>query len=194
MCGYERKQAGKTISQPALWKAEIGRYDDDAIALSFRDLMEIRFIDAFRKHGVNWTKIRAAAEFAEKELKDNHPFSTKRFQTDGKRIFAENAELLDLDTQNFQYALHEVIKHSFVKSIEFVDNIPSAWWVAENRHIIVDPKRNFGKPTLDKSGIQTLVIAKAVETEKDLPAVARMYEISVAAARAAVDFEHRIAA
>lgn len=194
MCGYQKKQGDKVVSKPALWKAEIGRYDDDAIALSFRDLMEIRFIDAFKKHGVSWTKIRAAAEFAEKELKDDHPFSTKRFQTDGKRIFAENAELLDLDTQNFQYALHEVIRQSFVKSIEFMGNIPSAWWVADNKHIIVDPQRNFGKPTLDKSGIQTLIIAKAIEAERDISAVARSYDITLAAARAAVNFEHRIAA
>ena len=194
MCGYNYEIKGKTHKMAPLWKAELGRYDEDSYALTFRDLMEIRFIHAFKQHGVSWPNIRAAAEFAEKELHDDHPFSTQLFQTDGKRIFAENADKLDLDTKTFQYALHEVIKPSFVKSIDFIDNKPAVWRPAGNNHIIIDPHRNFGKPTLNKSGIATLIVAKTVETEKSVNAVARIYGISLAETKAAVEFEHRIAA
>ena len=65
--------------------------------LSFLDLIEVRFLYAFKKLGVSWTTIREAAEKARDLLETSHPFSTKRFSTDGKNILVTISKTLDND-------------------------------------------------------------------------------------------------
>jgi hypothetical protein len=62
---------------------------DGVIALGFLDLIEVRFIDAFRRSGVSWKSIRLAYDRARELIGSEHPFSTKIFRSDGRRIFAE---------------------------------------------------------------------------------------------------------
>jgi uncharacterized protein (DUF433 family) len=193
MCGYQsQNKKGEMVERSPLWNAEIGIFEDE-VALSFRDLMEVRFIAAFRRHGVRWSVVRAAAEFAEKEMGDSHPFSTKRFHTDGKEIFAENVENLQLNTKNFQYAMRDVIKRSFVAGIEFDGNAPVTWRPDGSRHIIIDPTKSFGKPILIKSGIPTSVIFNSKQVEKNTKIVAKIFDVTPAAVEAACVFEQRIA-
>jgi len=60
--------------------------------LSFRDLIELRFVKTFRDLGVGLTTIRDCYRRAVDEIHDDRPFSTQRFRTDGKTIFLEITE------------------------------------------------------------------------------------------------------
>ncbi len=53
------------------------------LALGFLDLIEIRFVDAFRRVGVSWATLRRANERAQEMFGGSHPFCTNRFVTDG---------------------------------------------------------------------------------------------------------------
>src|SRR5690606_180538 len=127
-------------------------------------------------------------------------FATRKFRTDGKRIFAEFAEatgdpqLLDL-TQS-QFAFHTVVEPSLFESLEFSDEDEAARWFPAwpRRQVVLDPQRAFGRPILAKPGIPTDVLAKAVEAEKSIERVARWYGIEPRDVRAAVEFEQRLAA
>jgi hypothetical protein len=68
----------------ALWTPDFRPVEDDnAFDLSFGDLIELRFVKAFRDAGLSLECLgRAVAA-----VQDARPFSTRRFRTDGKTIF-----------------------------------------------------------------------------------------------------------
>ncbi len=53
---------------------------DGQLALSFLDLIEVRFVDAFLENGVPWKTIRSAAINAMEYFGQGHPLSNKRFK------------------------------------------------------------------------------------------------------------------
>ncbi len=64
-----------------------GDFEEDGCRnLSFLDLIEIRFVHAFRGYGVSWKTIRMAMEKGCELLSETHPFSSKKFLTDGHDI------------------------------------------------------------------------------------------------------------
>jgi hypothetical protein len=118
--------------------------------LSFRDLIELRFVKAFREFGLSLFTIRECFERAVEAVKDQRPFSTQRFRTDGKTIFLEithdvrEGELLDLKRR--QGAFHRVVAPS-LHDLEFDANIVARWFPLgmSRRTIVVDPARSVGR-------------------------------------------------
>jgi hypothetical protein len=100
MEGYWYTHGDKRRYSRPIVQSDIGR-DAGELSLTFADLMEIRFLNAFREKGVSWPSIRIAAERVGRLIQSTHPFSTKIFKTDGRTILAEIADtegekLLDL--------------------------------------------------------------------------------------------------
>ena len=58
--GYKYRSENETRNMEPLWTRDIPEIDGEN-AVSFLDLLEIRFIDAFRSAGVSWKFIREAA-------------------------------------------------------------------------------------------------------------------------------------
>jgi len=169
---------------------EIGVVDGEN-AISFLDLLEVRFINAFRKAGVSWKFIREAAFKAQEVFNTTHPFTTQRFRTDGKHIFSsfsENNSKLTLDLNNANYAMEKVIE-PFFKDIEFESDQAVRWYPYKNKKIVIDPERAFGRPILKESGIATDILYAAFNTEKDEKLVAEWYDIDIASVKSAVDYE-----
>jgi hypothetical protein len=98
--GYSHGESKSLRSEP-LWKPDY-QNEDDQIELSFRDLIELRFVKTFRDLGVGLKTIRDCYRRAVDEIHDDRPFSTQRFRTDGKTIFLEiterdhNGRMIDL--------------------------------------------------------------------------------------------------
>src|SRR3989442_8650458 len=110
---------------------------DGKYALSFKDLIEVRFVDAFRKQGVSWKVVRQAAESAKKIFRTSHPFSTKRFQTDGRTILAELATAEGdgalLDIVRSQFVFREVLA-PYLRGLELSQGDEVIrWWPLERR-------------------------------------------------------------
>lgn len=100
--GYTYRAARNVVATSApVWQRQLPDIDG-APGLGFLDLIEARFVDAFRKHAVSWRVIRLCAERASDLIGSDHPFSSRRFRTDGHTIFAEvvdqagEKQLLDL--------------------------------------------------------------------------------------------------
>ena len=70
--GYRFKYHGITQTMPPIIGQEIGA--DGAPLLSFADLIEIRFLDAFWRNGVSAKALRIAAQRAKELLGRHHPF------------------------------------------------------------------------------------------------------------------------
>ena len=60
--------------------------------------------------------------------------------------------------------------------------------------MVVDPARAFGAPIVDREGVQTYVLAKAVGVEGDVTLVADWYNVRAEAVRDAVAFENGLRA
>jgi uncharacterized protein (DUF433 family) len=197
--GYEFKsRSGLHHSSPVL------RHDYEAIegkfSLSFADLVEVRFVDCFLRAGVSLPAIRLAAERASEVLKLDHPFSTRRFKTDGRTILTELAtagkspELLDL-VRN-QMGFKQLIDPFLYRSLDFGPTSQAMRWWPEGggRKVVIDPGRSFGKPIVAKESVPTRVIFDAFNAEESIGRVAAIFEVSKASVAAAVEFERQLAA
>jgi uncharacterized protein (DUF433 family) len=187
------------VQHPGLWNSELA--DLGEAVLGFHDLLEIRFVHAFRKHGVSLQAIRNASQQAKELFNQAYPFTCKRFQTDGRRIFAtvmsETGDESLLDLIKRQYAFEQVIKPSLYEGIDYTESDAAQRWypVKRSKAIVLDPSRNFGKPIHASTGIDTAAIFNAYKTEgENTKRVALLYEIPTAAVEAAVNFEQRNAA
>jgi hypothetical protein len=117
---YHSRDGAAHHSDP-LWRPDYVN-EDETIELSFRDLIELRFVKAFRDVGLSLPTIRECFMRAVEAVNDQRPFSTQRFRTDGKTIFLEithdvhEGELLDLKRR--QGAFHRIVAPS-LHDLEF---------------------------------------------------------------------------
>lgn len=186
----------KTKALPLL-QNELG-YADDKFAMSFVNLMEVRFIDQFSRAGVKVGAIRTMLDEAKKLLEHPHPFATDAiFKTDGKKIFTEVARicgdkaLYDLKAKN--WAMHDVISQSLLEGVKFDPHGNAVSWRPRDRdtpNVIILPSASFGQPILAEEGIPTRAIFDALwadgETEES---VAYWFDISVERVKESVKFE-----
>lgn len=199
LSGYRYKAGDEERERPPIWRAQLPALDHQ-VALGFKDLIEVRFVNAFIEHGVSLHTIRLAAIKASDLVADSHPFTTKAFKTDGRSIFAEiqrqtgERELLDLAKS--QYAFRQVISPSLYAGLDFSEaGEATRWWpLGKKRLIVLDPQRAFGQPIVDSEGVPTAILARAFHVEKSFQKVASWYAVDVKSVRAAVEFEKKLAA
>src|SRR5262249_16890866 len=119
--GYRYQHEGETRHSFPVWRRDITPLDG-RIALSFLDVMEIRFIHSFRCHRVSWPAIREAAKIACDLFKDRHPFTRGRFKTDGTRIFRQiedSGKIKLFDLNRVSWVFNEIVEPSLYRGIEF---------------------------------------------------------------------------
>ena len=194
--GYDFKSGERVRHSDAVWQGE-HRPIENKLALSFRDLLELRFVDAFIRAGVSWRTMRRAHAKAQEQLHTTHPFCSNRIFTDGRSILLRQGEqdsdqaLVDLANDQVEFAR---IVEPFRKELEFSGNDILWWPLGRERQIVLDPKRNFGQPSAARSGVPTRVLARSAKTNRSVEAVTHWFEVSEAEVRDAVEFETRLAA
>lgn len=198
--GYHYQQAGKRRHSDPDVTRELPPIDGTE-ALGFLDLIDLRFVDAFLRFGVSMKTIRHAAERASILFTDRHPFASRRFYTDGRRVLAEiqsgapdDKALLDLKAD--QLGFYEVIKPSLRAGLIFDELTGQAVeWAPnpETPHVVLDPKRQFGQPIIKSAGIQTSVLAAAYKAERSVARVAAWFEITEDEVGEALRFELKAA-
>lgn len=198
LAGYAYRSKGVTLHSAPLWTPELPSHDN-RLELSFRDLIELRFVDGFVKAGLGLKAIRNCLVYARQLVDDERPFSTQRFQTDGKTIFlesvrADNGEPELLDLRKRQYAIKQVIERTF-KDLDLEDSAVARWRPFRGKEsIVIDPKRAFGQPIAADYGVPTVVLADAVKAEGSLDRVAQLFEVPTSIVRDAVSFEETLQA
>lgn len=198
--GYTYRYKGEAHRTPPLIACDVEPAAEKGPILSFLDLLEVRFLDAFLMHGVSRKAVRIAALNARELLGRHHPFSTRMFKTDGRSIFAEIAKGTDdkhlLDVVKNQFVFVQVISPSLYAGIEFGEsNDPQRWWpLGKKRSVVIDPERGFGAPIVARSGVPTRILATAFKTEGSAEFVAKWCEVSEREVRDAVKFEEQLAA
>jgi uncharacterized protein (DUF433 family) len=191
--GYTYRRKGAERHMPPLWTTQHADIEEH-LELGFRDLIELRFVKAFTDAGVGLLAIRNCLQYARECAKDDRPFSTRRFQTDGRTIFLESIERAGepklLDLKKKQYVFRQVIERTF-KDLDIEDDAVARWRPFNGkRSIVIDPGRAFGQPIASQFGVPTVALAEAVEAEGSVEDVARIFELPVSVVRDAVQFEN----
>jgi uncharacterized protein (DUF433 family) len=192
---YRERSSGNAVSVAPLWTSQLsGRLD----GIGFRDLIEIRFVYALRRHGVSLKSIRHTCRLARDFFGVAYPFTTRRFQTEGRTIVASAIEeagqknLRDLVTRDD--AFRRIIEPSLYRGIEFDAHDNATLWYpsAPNKAVLLDPKRSFGQPIVADCSIRTSTLYDSYVVERDRLLVARIFNVSVTAVDAAIDFEEKL--
>lgn len=195
--GYKYDVAGEQHISPPVWTPDLPLVGE-SLALSFRDLVEVRFVDYFLKKGVSWPNLRAAARLASEATGSTHPFSTKKFKTDGDSIFASfkgtsGAHLLDFVRR--QFAIPGFIEPYLFKGLEFANFDVIRWFPMEpSKRVVIDPRISFGQPIVLPEAVPTSVLARAFRADDSVDLVAKAYEVSKHSVNAAVKYERLLAA
>ena len=196
--GYTFAYHGKRQTMPAI----IGREPDSAASpiLTFADLIEIRFLEAFRQKGVSTNALRIASQRAKELLGRHHPFSTQIFKSDGRTILAEitkeTGDRALLDILSDQFVFETVIASYLYEGLDFNElKEPSRWWpLGNDRSVVIDPRRAFGAPIIARTGVPTKILNSAVNAEQSVEFVAKWYGVEIDEVTDAVQFETKLAA
>lgn len=196
--GYTFVSSGKRHASPPIISSALGR-TAGPLALTFSDLIELRFLEAFLNHGVSWASVRIAAKRAEEILGRSHPFSTRTFRTDGRYILAEIAgvdgvtELLNLVRNQYEFA--KVVPMLFA-GLDYDDSeSPDRWWpMTRKKLVVIDPSRSFGAPIVNLGGVPTRILAQSVVSNGSDGMTARIFDVPLRAVRHAVQYERILAA
>ena len=177
-------------------KPELATQDGQE-ALSFTNLIEVRFLRDLREEGMKWSTIRRIVDNAQRFCKSEHPFALQKFHTDGRTVYVETAgETADKCLVNLidgNGAMLEVLENSFRRSIEFTrtDGLAGVWTPRpETTRVVVEAARSFGRPIDRETGVPTETLADALRSEKgNVERVARWWKVPPEAVREAAEFE-----
>lgn len=163
-------------------------------AISFLDMMELLFVKMFRDENVSMQTIKLAAKKASDKFNTDYPFAVKRFDTDGKTIFAtlikseDDGELIE-DLRHGQLVFRSIIK-PFFKRLEYGQSDALRYWpLLKSGRVVLDPMRSLGQPIDSKTGVPTRAIFDAVQAGQSQKLVAKWFDVPTAAVRQAVKFE-----
>ncbi len=172
--------------------------------LGFLDLLEIRFVEHFRRQKISLQSLRIASKNARRELKMAHPFATSnvKFQTDRKAVFLEAAketgDRFFLNLMTNQVEIYEAIEQILAKDLEFnTEGIAKLWRPARNDapNVVVSPYFAFGQPVISKKRVPTAALFRLWKAEGgDKNAVSEWFGIEPGFVQEAIEFEVRLAA
>jgi len=175
-------------------------FDPSESAVCFLELMEMLFINMFRNEGVTLQTIRKATDAASATFDTKYPFAVKRFDTDGRTIFAtllresDEEEFVE-DLRRGQYVFKQIIG-PFFRKLEYGDQEALRYWpLLKNGRVVLDPNRKMGQPIDSETGVPTRALYDAVLAGggQDSAAVAKWFDVPQRAVDQAVLFEKSIA-
>lgn len=176
--------------------------------LTFAELLTLRLVKAFTGAGLGLPTIKRVAERAAAEFGMNMPFVSKRFRTDGRKVFVElqnepaandepgitrrERELIEVLTGQHQFA--DVVEPTLFANVDWLDDLASRWWpLGKSCAVNLDPQIVFGTPHVAATRIPTRVIADAVKAEgggkEATDAVAGWYGLTPQQVQDAIRFE-----
>lgn len=168
--------------------------------VSFWDLFEIRFVEAFRAKGLSLQFLRKVAAKARADFRTQHPFALAdtTYLTDRKRIFKQTAEETGENTHDVlsgQYQMYEAIERSLAKSVAFNPRtlLAEEWPpFAETPNVIVNPRYAYGQPVIGDAKVPTSALYRLWRAEQNYDRVASWYGVTPANVEEAVEFEVRL--
>ena len=139
--GYDHARKGELLRhERPLWQPQYEIDEDEGVFLGFRDLVEVRIVNALRAKRIGLPTIRICIDRAREIVGQEHPFSTSQFRTDGKTIFLEITRGLDepqlIDLKRSQGVFNRVVAPSLA-DLDFGPAGAERWWLLHGKKTIV---------------------------------------------------------
>jgi len=176
----------------------INRDFEGTRTISFLDVMELRFIQFFRKQGVSMPTLRKAADRARKEWGVNHPLalSNSKIVTDRRKVFAKVAEegndQVAWDMASGQHEIWITIEQSIAHGVEFnSDTSLAQLWhpMPQFPDVVIDPRVAFGKPIVQGTPVPTSTLFRQFKAEGSKERVAKWFDVPIDVVAKAIDYE-----
>ncbi len=163
--------------------------------LSFFNVVEARFLDAYRRRGVSMQRVRRALDFVSEHLPGfERPLLKPDFETDGRALFVELQEtgkaptLLEASGGG-QLVWPEAVREHF-QTLVFDDRgDPSRLWLDDRHEVMLDPRFGWGLPVISGSGVRTDVLFERLEAGEQLDTIAEDFSLELSEVEAAVAWE-----
>ena len=165
---------------------------DGDFAVSFLDLIDTLVVAKLREAGVKMHVIRRAHSALRQRLSTEHPFAHSDLYTDGQEILTRTATEIG-DDKLTGVVSNQGFFIQFKNTLGHVDysrdtRLARRWRIVPG--IMVDPGIAMGKPTIENTGVTTLVISNQYyANSEDAGLVADLYGITEADVANAVKFE-----
>ena len=166
-----------------LWDArfsENGRYsfgDPKNRAVNFYTLIEFYTFYQLRVKGVSAQKIQKAHKTISKELKTPYPFATN-IRTDGREIWYDYLSEIVGANGKQQLDLKAVLD-PFLHRIDFgINSLAELFYpLDKSKNVVVDPKRQFGQPTISGRNLRIDTIKKLYDGGESKKNISLLYDL-----------------
>lgn len=173
--------------------------ESDAVTLS--ELLELRAIRELRRRGITMARIRSLSAKLSEAWDVDFPFSSRRFaeevQIAGTNVFSRPSGGTLRELASGQLAMLELVA-PLLEDVDFsAEGTALQFWpLTKKARVVLDAQRQFGQPIDAPTGVPTSVLYEATRANpNDTPAaIARWYDVDVAAVNDAVAFESTRAA
>lgn len=184
---------------PRLFRPLISLPRPDDPRLSFSNLIEAHVLRALRtRHEVPMSAIRAAIDYAEKELKIKRLLLREDLKTAAGTLFIEHLDhLVDLGRSG-QMAMKALLD-AHLKRIEWDSaGLPSELFPVNTgltgpKIVTIDPQMAFGRPIISGKGVRTQTIVERLDAGETRDGVAADYGLSDAEIDEAIFYERAAA-
>jgi uncharacterized protein (DUF433 family) len=160
--------------------SENGRYsfgDSKNRAVNFYTLIEFYTFYQLRMKGVSAQKIQKAHKTISKELKTPYPFATN-IRTDGREIWYDYLNELISANGKQQLDLKAVLD-PFLHRIDFgINSLAELFYpLDKSKNVVVDPKRQFGQPTIVGRNLRIDTIKKLYDGGESKKNISLLYDL-----------------
>ena len=162
-------------------------------AVNFYTLIEFNTFYQLRVRGISAQKIHKFHEIMSKDLKTPYPFAGN-IRTDGKTLWYEYLDNLIKADGKQQLDFREIIE-PFLNQIDFgADNLASRYYpIKQSKNVVVDPKHQFGQPTITGRNIRLDVIKKLYEGGESKENICILYDLQASQVDDALGYYKRTA-
>lgn len=162
-------------------------------SINFYTLIEFYTFYQLRSKGLSSQKVQKYHHQLSKDLKTYYPFARTIF-TDGRSLWYEAlGELIKADGK-LQIDLKDILE-SFLHKIEFdSDGLAKRYFPLNNsKNIVIDPKHQFGSPTITGTNIKTLIINDFYKSGESVENICNLYNITEIQVLDAIQYYNRAA-
>ncbi|MEO8067583.1 MAG: DUF433 domain-containing protein [Flavobacteriales bacterium] len=192
--GLKQNKVRRVLNE--LWDGRIGKqmFGDtfsltvaDHKFVSFHVLIEFYVYFELRERGVSSQKIMKARQVMASDLKTDHPFATAHVLHTKKKIwYAFKEDIVDADGSR-QTNINEIIER-FCDKIDFNGEALATrfWPLGKDKQVVVDPKHQFGAPTVPGTNINAQVLHAMSKSGERVEVLASLYDLSEKEVRDAI--------
>lgn len=173
------------------YRYSLGSKDNRSV--NFYTLIEFYTFYQLRAAGLSSQKIQKYHKHLSEELNTHYPFA-RTIRTDGRSIWYDQlGELIKADGKH-QLDLKHLLE-PFLHKIEFGDSgLAQRYFPLSNsKNIVIDPKHQFGSPTIAGTNIKALIINTFYKSGESVENICNLYGLSEHQVLDAIQYYNRAA-